>query len=65
MNHAVLELILQFVFELLLGVTGYAVMFVFSLGQVRPKSEHEGLATLIGILFWMLVAAVAYFATRE
>lgn len=50
-----LEIVVEFLLEVVLGLTGYAVMFVFSLGRVRPKPENDLLATIIGLTFWAIV----------
>ena len=50
-----LLLILEVVIEVVLGMTGYAVLFVFSLGRIRPKLKDDWLATIVGLLFWVIV----------
>ncbi len=59
-----LEIIVEFLLEVVFGLTGYAVMFVFSFGKIRPKAEDDWLATIIGIAFWAGLFGVLYLWSR-
>lgn len=50
-----LEAFFELLFEVATSLTGYAVMFVFSLGRVRSKPESDLLATIAGLTFWAIV----------
>ena len=60
-----LEALFELLFEVATSLTGYAVMFVFSLGRVRPKPEDELLATIIGLMFWATVIGALCLWNRE
>lgn len=60
-----LEMIVEFLLEVVLGLTGYAVMFVFSLGRVRPNPENHLLATIIGLTFWAIAIPALCLWNRE
>ncbi len=60
-----LEAFFELMFEVATSLIGYAVMFVFSLGRVRPKPENELLATIIGLTFWAIVIGVLCLWNRE
>ena len=60
-----LEALFELLFEVATSLTGYAVMFVFSLGRVRPKPENELLATIIGLTFWAIVIPAFCLWNRE
>ena len=60
-----IQALFEFLFEILLGLTGYGVLFVVSYGRIRPNGDNEGLATFVGLAFWVLVGVILYFAMRE
>lgn len=60
-----LEAFFELLFEFATSLTGYAVMFVFSLGRVRPKPEDDLLATIVGLTFWAIVIGALCFWYRE
>ena len=60
-----IEVLLGIVIELFTGLTGYAVMYVFSLGRIRPKIEDDWLATIVGLAFWAIVIVGLCFWFRE
>lgn len=59
-----LEVIVEFLLEIVLGLTGYAVMFVCSFGRVRPKAEDDWLATIVGLAFWACFFGGLYLLSR-
>lgn len=60
-----LEALFELLFEVATSLTGYVVMFVFSLGRVRPKPENDLLATIIGLTFWAIVIGALCLWNRE
>jgi len=60
-----LEMVVEFLLEVVLGLTGYAVMFVVSFGRIRPKAEDDWLAMIVGIAFWASLFGVLYLWSRE
>ncbi len=60
-----LEALFGLLFEVATSLTGYVLMFVFSLGRVRPKPEDDLLATIIGLTFWAVVIGTIFLWNRE
>ena len=60
-----LEALFELLFEVATSLTGYAVMFVFSMGRVRPNQENDLLATIIGLTFWVIVIGALCLWNRE
>lgn len=50
-----LPALVELLVEVATCLTGYLVMFVFSLGRVRPTEANNVLVTIIGITFWVIV----------
>jgi len=59
-----LQALFEMLFELVTTLTGYLVMFVFSLGSVRPSPRNDALALVIGLTFWATVIGVLCFLKR-
>ncbi len=56
------EFVFELFFETITMATGHALVYVFTLGQVRCG---DGTAQIIGIVFWILVLlAVIFFVAR-
>lgn len=50
-----LELVLELLLATVPQATGRAVLFVVTFGQVKCD---DGVATVIGVVFWLLVALI-------
>ena len=48
-----LESLVGLLLDVVPSLTGFAVMFVFSLGRVRPKPKNHLLATIIDQIAWL------------
>jgi hypothetical protein len=53
-----LEVVFEFIFEIICNITGEIVLWVFTLGRRRPfEIKNDGIVSaLIGALFWVVIA---------
>ncbi len=63
MLQAIFELLFELLFQVICHVTGELILWIVTLGHRRPfQSKKDGdlmtLSTLIGLLFWILIAVV-------
>jgi hypothetical protein len=54
--------VVEVVFRVFCGVTGHAVLWALTLGRWNVANGRDDLATIIGLLFWVAVGVVVWFA---
>jgi len=60
----ILEAILEFLFEIICAATGEAILWAVTLGRRKPFEINRtgNVSTLIGVLFWVLIAVLVALA---
>jgi hypothetical protein len=56
-----IEVIVQVVGEVICGLTGHAVLMVVTFGRWRASEKTDGIAIVVGILFWILIGVGIWF----
>lgn len=51
-----LEAVATAVIDVFCGITGHGVMWVLTLGWWKPMERRNDVASVIGIVFWVVVA---------
>ena len=55
--HAMIEAVVEVLFEGICSVTGYCILKVITLGRWQPVAGHEHLS-VVGLVFWLIVIGV-------
>ncbi len=50
-----LEVAARVVFDVFCGITGHSVLWALTLGRWKPLNNRDDVATLVGILFWVVI----------
>jgi hypothetical protein len=53
----------EVIFELACGATGHGLLWLVTLGHWRAFEGRDGVATIVGVLFWALVVGVVALLT--
>lgn len=51
---------LEVLFEVLVSLTGHCLLWMLSLGRWRLDERRDSIATVVGLVFWVFVAGVAF-----
>lgn len=54
----------ELVFEVVCGGTGHGLLWAISLGRWKAFEGHDVLATVVGLLFWVGIAGLAFVLMR-
>ncbi|HWE35948.1 MAG TPA: hypothetical protein VG406_05190 [Isosphaeraceae bacterium] len=50
-----LQALAEAVFEVVCGVTGHGLLWALTLGRRRAFDGRDDLATVVGLLFWLVI----------
>lgn len=64
MLEAIFEDVARVVLEIFFGMTGHCALWAATLGRRRFSETSDETATVVGVLFWVVVAMVIWLAVR-
>jgi hypothetical protein len=60
MLQAAVEVVAQFVLEVVCGMTGHGLLWAMTLGRWKALQSSGNVAMIVGLLFWVSVGVGLY-----